>query len=75
MLDVPRVTTRPQGRLHSAGLLAVIVFGCIPGSLSALPALTQVSEIRKLTITDARLGFPVRLRGVVTYFDTIGPDM
>jgi PAS domain S-box-containing protein len=71
MIDVPRVNTR----LHSAGLFAALVFWCIPASLSALPALTQVSEIRKLTVTDARLGFPVRLRGVVTYFDTIGPDM
>ncbi len=45
------------------------------GSLIALPALTQVSDIRILTIAQARQGFPVHLRGVVTYFDTIGPDM
>ena len=43
--------------------------------LNALPVLTQVAAIRTLTVSQARLGFPVRLRGMVTYFDTIGPDM
>jgi PAS domain S-box-containing protein len=33
-----------------------------------------VSEIRKLNVAEARQGFPIQLRGVVTYFDTIGPD-
>ena len=28
-----------------------------------------------LRVAQARQGFPVLLRGVVTYFDTIGPDM
>jgi PAS domain S-box-containing protein len=71
MIDVPRVTTR----LHSAWLFTSFVLCSLPVPLSALTSLTQVSEIRKLTVAEAQRGFPVRLRGVVTYFDGIGPDM
>ncbi len=66
-----KVTTR----LHKFSLSLMVVFLGLAGPLNALPTLTQVAEIRKLKITEARQGFPVRLRGVVTYFDTIGPDM
>src|ERR1035438_8946465 len=65
--------TRVSIRLRSVWL--PVVFLCIPGLLNALPILKQVSEIRKLTVADARQGFPVKLRGVVTYFDMLGPDM
>src|SRR5580704_16749153 len=53
----------------------MVVFLGLAGPLNALPTITQVAEIRKLKVVEARQGFPVRLRGVVTYFDTIGPDM
>jgi len=59
--------------LHGAFLLAAVAFSPAE-SLKALPVLREVSEIRKLTVAEARQGFPVQLRGVVTYFDTIGPD-
>jgi PAS domain S-box-containing protein len=71
MTNVTRVSTM----LRSVWQLAAVGFLSMPASGSALPPLTQVSEIRKLTVADARQGFPVKLRGVVTYFDTIGPDM
>ena len=68
---MPRVISR---QCYSRLLVGVgLLFG--PVSLRALPILTQVSEIRKLTVGQARQGFPILLRGVVTYFDTIGPDM
>ena len=66
-----RVTTK----LHRFSLLLAVVLVGLAGPVSALPTLTQVAEIRKLKIAEARRGFPVRLRGVVTYFDTMGPDM
>ena len=50
------------------------MLGCLATPLKALPVLKQVSEIRKLSVYEARQGFPVQLRGVVTYFDNIGPD-
>ncbi len=35
----------------------------------SLPALTRVEQIRRLSPNEAKLGYPVRLRAVVTYFD------
>ncbi len=71
MTDVPRLTTRPHGlRLLVAGVCLTLA-----ASLDALPVLKQVSEIRKLTATEARQGFPILLHGVVTYFDALGPDL
>ena len=67
---MPRVTAR----LHRVTALAALALACLASPLKALPVLRQVSEIRKLSVTEARQGFPVQLRGVVTYFDTIGPD-
>ncbi len=36
------------------------------------PLLTQVAQIRKLTADEARLGYPVELRGVITFDDSRG---
>jgi signal transduction histidine kinase/DNA-binding response OmpR family regulator len=40
-----------------------------------LPALTRAIEIRRMSIADAKLGYPVRLKGVVTYYDPEEPDL
>jgi signal transduction histidine kinase/ActR/RegA family two-component response regulator len=42
-----------------------------------LPVLTHIAEVRKLTHDEARRGYPVHLKVVVTYFDasTSTPDM
>jgi len=37
-----------------------------------LPVLRQIAEVRNLTASDAARGYPVRIRGVVTYTDTNG---
>lgn len=69
------VIVLPLGtRLRRIRLLAATLCICSAGPLSALPVLHQVAEIRKLNVTEARQGFPVLLRGIVTYFDTLGPD-
>ncbi len=53
-------------------LLGMFVLVMMPSAFLAksqgtLPVLTQVAQIRKLTADQARLGYPVRLRGVITY--------
>lgn len=40
-----------------------------------LPVLTEISQIKHLTPEQARRHYPVRLRGVVTYFDTVAPNL
>jgi PAS domain S-box-containing protein len=47
----------------------------IPGSASALPLLTQAQQVRQLPAEQAERGYPVRLRGVVTYFDSETLDL
>ncbi|HYL93225.1 MAG TPA: ATP-binding protein, partial [Alphaproteobacteria bacterium] len=44
---------------------------CQPPSVSSgLPVLTHVIQVRQLTREQARHGYPVHLKAVVTYFDT-----
>ncbi|MGO9273140.1 MAG: PAS domain S-box protein, partial [Terriglobia bacterium] len=57
-----------------AALLIGMTGGGMLGSLPAkgedrLPVLTQAAQIRKLTPEEARRGYPVHLRAVVTYID------
>lgn len=40
-----------------------------------LPTLTRVEQIRKLSVEQANQGYPVRLRGIVTYFDGVAPNV
>ena len=52
-----------------AWLLSVVA---APGQKSTeanLPTLTHVEQIRRMTIEEARRRYPVRIRGVVTYYD------
>ena len=42
---------------------------------SQLPTLTHVAEVRQLTREKARLGYPVHMRVVVTYFDPSPSEM
>jgi PAS domain S-box-containing protein len=41
----------------------------------ALPLLTQAAQIRRLTTAEAGRGYPVRLRGVVTYYNWDASDL
>src|SRR5260221_83143 len=40
-----------------------------------LPTLTRVDEVRRLTREQAQRAYPVRLRGVVTYFSVLPSDV
>jgi PAS domain S-box-containing protein len=39
-----------------------------------LPILTRVEQIRQLTLDQAKRGYPVHIRGVVTYYSSRRPD-
>jgi len=44
-------------------------------SRPSLPVLTRVEQVRTLTPDEARRGYPVHLRVVVTYFDKVAPNL
>jgi PAS domain S-box-containing protein len=46
-----------------------------PPQKSGLPVLTRVEQIRNLAPEEANLGYPVRVRGVVTYFNPAENDL
>ena len=56
------------------GLTSVAYSQGPPGDTPQLP-LVKVSQIRALPLEQVRHGYPVHLRGVVTYFDSVSPDM
>lgn len=65
----------PRRSPFCAALLLLFLPGAIPAKseqaavkTEELPVLTRVEQIRELTPDKARLGYPVRLRGVVTYY-------
>lgn len=45
------------------------------GETVKLPTLTSIEKIRTLRPEEARRGYPVHLRAVVTYFDPVSPDL
>lgn len=49
--------------------------GAEQGTEAALPTLTTIQKVRNLTPEEAKRGYPVRLKAVVTYFDSVAPDM
>src|SRR5579863_9790064 len=61
-------------RLRSSALL-IVAAGALASAHPALPVLSRVEQIRTLTPDQARRGYPVHLRVVVTYFDPLGPNL
>jgi len=61
----------------------VIVCLCVPSAsalsshaqTSPLPLVTTASEIRNMSRAEANRGYPVRLKGVITYYDPQTPDL
>ncbi|MEI6075084.1 MAG: sensor histidine kinase [Verrucomicrobiota bacterium] len=59
-------------KLYSLLFLSVILLGALlaPGAdTPALPTLTTVRQVRELSQNEATRGYPVRLRGVLTFHD------
>src|SRR6266567_695331 len=58
------------------GLVSTLVFYLGPArQVAGSQTLTQVVQIRRLSVEEANQELPVRLVGVVTYFDPVSPNM
>ena len=44
-------------------------------TIANLPTLTHIEQIREMSIEEAGRGYPVRIRGVVTYFNQNAGDL
>ncbi len=68
-----RLTARPSAIVLS--FLGLLVTGHLEFSLgqTKLPLLTKANVVRSLSEDQARLGYPVRLQGMVTYYDPDWP--
>ena len=67
--DRPARRPRPTPRCQSA-LLAVAALaccGCAPDVSRTV--LTSATQVRQLSAAQVRLGVPVRIKGILTYFD------
>ena len=53
--------------------MAALIFAALPGA--AQQPLTQIGQLQRLTPQEAKRGYPVRLRGVVTYFRYSSDDL
>jgi hypothetical protein len=55
--------------------IALVCVGTLKATPAKLKTLDRVTQIRVLTPNEAAHGFPVRVRGVVTYYDPALPDL
>jgi PAS domain S-box-containing protein len=60
----------PSGRLFAF----LAVFGALQLHAQALSPLTSAKQVRSLSAVEANKGYPVHLRGIVTYFDSAGTE-
>ena len=60
---------------HRLGAWLLYAGAALGQPSGGLPTLTQVAQIRKLSVEQANQGYPVRLRGIVTYFDGVAPNV
>ena len=65
-----------SGPLLFETLLFICIFSCTSKAAApALPEVTRAIDIRKMSVSEAKRGYPVRLEGVVTYYDPEEPDL
>jgi len=61
-----------SGLRTAAPVILMLVSGCFPrvcaGASADLPVLTEAAQVRSLTSREAQHQYPVRLRGVLTYY-------
>src|SRR3954451_19769837 len=58
------------------GLMFLAISGnVLAESHNSLPILTSTAQVHRLTGKQARGGYPIHLRAVVTYFDALSPDL
>ena len=56
-------------------LLAPLLFGDQPAVAGRVPVLTHAAQIRQLSPQEVEKAYPVHLRGVVTYYDSVAPNL
>jgi hypothetical protein len=56
-------------------LWACVSYGQPAAAAPNLPVLTSIEQVRRLTPDEARRGYPVHLKAVVTYFDPADPEL
>ncbi len=54
---------------------AYVCAGQLVALSETLPTLTTIAQVRRLSSAEARRGYPIHLRAVVTYFDPVSPDL
>ena len=60
---------RGVGGTILGGIVALLAVGCQPAAHGgASPPLTTIAQVRAVKAADAERGYPVRLRGIVTYY-------
>lgn len=66
-----------RGTVNTLCMVLPLITGAIASAadVSSLPTLTSIEKIRSLKPKEAKRGYPVRLRALVTYFDPVSPDM
>ena len=76
---------KPKGLLHAAFFYVAVFFALsslasrasdtVPHAEDKIPCLTNVLQIRLLPPAEAQKGLPVKLHGVVTYYDARSNDL
>jgi PAS domain S-box-containing protein len=56
-------------------LLTPLVFGDQPANPDRVPELTHAAQIRQLSAQEVEKAYPVHLRGIVTYYDSVAPNL
>ncbi len=56
-------------------LLTPRLFGDQPAVPSRVPVLTHAAQIRQLSPQEVEKAYPVHLRGMVTYYDSVAPNL
>src|SRR2546428_601997 len=83
LFRMPRMCLVPSlGRALPLGLLLSVLFAPIyvsaadePASNPIRPVITSALAIRKMSLRQAKQGYPVRLKGVITFYDPEQPDL
>ena len=85
MLNTVHAARAPQSKFEHAWrsrklsfvFLASVCWPCTSANAAtpALPVISKAIDIRKMSISEAKRGYLVRLKGVVTYYDPEEPDL
>lgn len=80
LADENRSPTYMTARKIGAFLASLALGACVGGAAvdspsKPLPTLTSIKQISSLTVAEARRGYPIHIRAMVTYFDPLAPDL